>query len=184
VLRVSAPMAAVAAGLLIGSRGRAYDMSDLTRTHLDIFWGTLDELLNAALFVMMGLELMVLDVSPWLIIAGLGTWLAVLFARMVSVGIALIPFRARLEPGTWRWLTWGGLRGGISLALALSLPSSDASKTLIALTFVVVIISSLGQGLTLERVCRRKDQRNPSDGVDHQLGPMPIQSGPERLDGM
>lgn len=154
-LHVSGPIAAVAAGLLVGTRGRQDVMSEHSRHRLDIFWGALEELLNGALFVLIGLEILVLEVSPWLVVAGVGAWLLVLLARFVAVGASLAPFYRRLVPGTWGVLAWGGLRGGISLALALSLPADPAKEVVVALTFVVVVLSAVGQGSTLGWICRR-----------------------------
>lgn len=151
----SAPIAAVVAGLMIGTQGRNHAMSDKTREHLDTFWETLDELLNAALFALMGLELLTMPLGVREVALGVLAWVCVMVGRFTGVVIPLLPFRKRTAPGTIPVLTWGGLRGGISLALALSLPASPYTQTLVAVTFMVVMISAIGQGLTLGHVVRK-----------------------------
>lgn len=148
-IHASAPIAAVVAGLMIGTHGRQQAMSAKTRAHLDTFWETLDELLNAALFALMGLEMLTMPMGVPQIALGVLAWVCVLLGRFTGVAVPLLPFRKRTARGTIPILTWGGLRGGISLALALSLPNSPYTQTLVALTFVVVMLSAIGQGLTL-----------------------------------
>ena len=156
VIHVSGPIAVVVAGLFIGNHGRRLAMSDTTRQNLDTFWELVDEILNALLFVLIGLEILVLTFSRQLLVAGLIAIPAILFARWVSVAVPTTVMRRWREftPGTVRILTWGGLRGGISVALALSLPPSPQREIVLAMTYVVVIFSILAQGLTLERVVR------------------------------
>jgi CPA1 family monovalent cation:H+ antiporter len=156
-LHVSAPILVVTAGLLIGNQGRDLAMSDLTRGHLDGFWELTDEMLNALLFMLIGLELVVLDFNALLVIAGLGAIVAVLCGRFVSVAMpfALLWRKGRFPAGTVGILIWGGLRGGISIALALSLPFGPQRDLLVAVTYIVVIFSVLVQGLTFGRVVRK-----------------------------
>jgi CPA1 family monovalent cation:H+ antiporter len=160
-LSVSAPICMVAAGLVIGNQGRALGMSDQTRAHLDLFWELLDEIFNAILFLLIGLELMVISVD-WLTI-GLGglAVIAVLVGRFVSVAVPITIMRmARtFEQGTIRLMTWGGLRGGISIALALSLPASHEKPIILQITYVVVLFSVLVQGLTFRAVIRSVTKR-------------------------
>lgn len=151
-LHASAPIAVVVAGLVIGTRGRSHAMSERTRTHLDTFWETLDELLNAALFALIGLEILTMPLGVRELALGVLAWGSVLAGRWLGVIVPLLPFRSRLRRGTVPILTWGGLRGGISLALALSLPASSYTATLVAATFVVVVLSSVVQGLSLGRL--------------------------------
>ena len=122
-LHLSGPIAMVVAGLLIGNHGRSFAMSPTTIEHLDRFWGLLDELLNAALFVMIGIEVLVVTFTGRFLVAGLLAVAIVLLARLVSVGVPVWLLRRweRFEPSLIPILTWGGLRGGISVALALSL---------------------------------------------------------------
>lgn len=156
-LHTSGPLAVVVAGLLIGNRGRLLAMSDTTREHLDTFWEMIDEILNAVLFVLIGLELLVLDFTPRYLWAILVAIPVVLGARFLSVSVPINLFRLRrtFQPYTVRLMVWGGLRGGISVALALSLPESPERDLLIALTYGVVVFSVLVQGLTVGRVAGR-----------------------------
>ena len=160
-LHTSGPLAVVVAGLFIGNRGRLLAMSDTTREHLDTFWELVDEILNAVLFVLIGLELLVLDFRPSFLWAVLLAIPVVLGARLISVNIPISLFRLRrtFHPYTVRLMVWGGLRGGISVALALSLPPSPERDLLIALTYGVVVFSVLVQGLTVGRVARRAKVR-------------------------
>ena len=160
-LHTSGPLAVVVAGLFIGNRGRLLAMSDTTREHLDTFWELIDEILNAVLFVLIGLELLVLDFRPSFLWAVLLAIPVVLGARLVSVNIPISLFRLRrtFHPYTVRLMVWGGLRGGISVALALSLPPSPERDLLIALTYGVVVFSVLVQGLTVGRMARRAKVR-------------------------
>ena len=155
-LHLSGPIAMVVAGLLIGNHGRSFAMSDTTRTHLDQFWELMDELLNIVLFVLLGMELLILDLHQTAIFAGLLTIPIVLTARLIAVSIpvSLLKLKREFSPRVIPILTWGGLRGGISVALALSLPESDARDTILVITYAVVVFSILIQGLTINRLVR------------------------------
>jgi len=155
-LHVSGPLAMVVAGLIIGNHGRALAMSQTTRRYLDMFWELLDEILNATLFVLIGMEILLVVLSLNELIAT-GVALAVtLAARLVTVGVpmGLLQRAFNLPPGSWKVLTWGGLRGGISVALALSLPAGAERDTVVALTYGVVVFSILAQGLSIGYVTR------------------------------
>ncbi|HEX4055117.1 MAG TPA: sodium:proton antiporter [Tepidisphaeraceae bacterium] len=155
-LHFSAPITAVVAGLFIGNRGRALAMSVKTREHVDTFWELIDGILNALLFLLIGLEVLVMPFDMRNILAGLCMVPATLLARWLSVGAIIAPLRRPLscDRGTVRILTWGALRGGISVAMALSLPTADAKPALVTATYVVVIFSIIAQGLTVGRFIR------------------------------
>lgn len=153
-LHLSAPIAMVVAGLLIGNQGRALAMSQKTCEHLDSFWELVDEILNAVLFVLIGLEILVLSFKLSYLQAGLAAIPIVLLARWISVGIPVTILRLRREfsENVIKIMTWGGLRGGISVALALSLPQGPERELILAVTYPVVVFSILVQGLTLGRL--------------------------------
>jgi CPA1 family monovalent cation:H+ antiporter len=155
-LHVSAPIAAVVSGLLIGNQGRALGMSDGTRDHLDSFWEAVDEVLNAVLFVLMGFELVRLRFDVRTLLLGAAAIPMVLSARAASVGLFVLLLRRSVafEAGSWKMLTWGGLRGGISVALALGLPGSPERDLIVFVTYAVVVFSVLVQGLTAASLAR------------------------------
>ncbi|VAX12672.1 Na+/H+ antiporter, NhaP family [hydrothermal vent metagenome] len=150
-LHISGPLAMVVAGLIIGNHGRSLAMSEKTRAHLDMFWELVDGVLNAVLFVLIGMEILVLHFRGEYLLAALVIIPIVLVARYVSVGIPvtlLRPFRT-FSPHVLEILTWSGLRGGISVALALSLPLGVERDVILAITYAVVVFSILIQGLTI-----------------------------------
>jgi CPA1 family monovalent cation:H+ antiporter len=153
-LHVSGPLAMVVVGLIIGNHGRNAAMSETTRLSVDMFWGLLDEILNAVLFMLIGLEIAVISFPARSLLAALCVILIVLGARLITVGMPVQLMRGwfRLPPGSWKILTWGGLRGGISVALALSLPLGSNRDLILTLTYAVVVFSILGQGLTIKRL--------------------------------
>ena len=153
-LHISGPIAVVVAGLLIGNTGRRFAMSDKTREHIDTFWELIDEILNAILFVLIGLEVLVLTFAEPYLWAGLVMIPVTLLARFIAVGIPIqLMQRTRsFSPRVVRVLTWGGLRGGISIALALSLPAGPEREAILVITYIIVVFSILVQGLTIGKL--------------------------------
>ncbi len=156
-IHVSGPIAVVVAGLLIGNQGRLLAMSAKTREHLDGFWELLDEVLNAVLFVLIGLEVLVLTFHEEYFLAALLLIPLLVLIRLLSVGIpvTVLRFFREFSPYAVTLMTWGGLRGGISVALALSLPRTPEREVIVAITYVVVVFSILVQGLTVGPLARR-----------------------------
>ncbi|MGO9599456.1 MAG: cation:proton antiporter [Isosphaeraceae bacterium] len=175
-IHVSGPIAMVVAGLLIGNQGRSFAMSRTTTEHLDLFWELVDEVLNAVLFVAIGLQLLVLTLTGSYLLAGLLGIVTVLLARLVSVGLPVWLLRRseRFNPALVPVLTWGGLRGGISVALALSIPTGAAGDhvsrrdLILVITYVVVVFSMLVQGLTLGPITRRWLRWSQEGSLEHQ----------------
>jgi CPA1 family monovalent cation:H+ antiporter len=156
-LNLSGPIAVVVAGLWIGNHGVRFGMSETTQAHLLPFWNLVDEVLNAVLFLLIGLEVFALTDNISLLPAALACIPLVLFARLLAVGVpiyALRPFR-RFTRGSLAVLFWGGLRGGISVALVLSLPATEYKPLLLTATYAVVIFSIIVQGLSMQRVITR-----------------------------
>lgn len=155
-LHVSGPLAMVIAGIMTGNRGVQRAMSDTTKDYLGKFWEVTDEILNAILFMLIGLEMVVINFQFHYIWIGLITALLLVLSRFVSLYVpsAALGFRKGLGENTLAIMTWGGLRGGISLALALSLPAGAFKDVIVSVTFVIVLFSILVQGLTIERLIR------------------------------
>lgn len=156
-LHISGPIAVVVTGLLVGNRGARIGMSEITRKHLFEFWELIDEILNSVLFLLIGLEILILTLDPST------TWLAIsaiplaLLGRFMAVSVPIFSLSKFLvfTGGTVPVLTWGGLRGGISVALALSLPDMEYKPAILAATYAVVIFSVIIQGMTVKHVISR-----------------------------
>ena len=150
-LHVSGPIAIVVAGLLTGNVMRKHAMSDESRRSIDDFWELIDEILNVLLFALIGLEMLIIPFEAQWLWAGLLLIPVVLLVRVVSVGlpIRVIRLKKTLEPHLVKILVWGGLRGGISVALALSLPAGEFRDLVLFLTYVIVVFSIVVQGLTI-----------------------------------
>ena len=160
-MHISAPIMAVCAGLLIGDELTSHAMSQKTRDYVEAFWKLIDEILNAVLFLMIGLEVFAIAFSMDAIIAGVLSIGLSLLARLVAVFVPITllrPFREFSE-GIVPIMTWGGLKGGISVALALSLPDSEWKPLILTVTYIVVLFSIIVQGLTVAPLARRVGQK-------------------------
>ncbi len=157
VLHVSGPLAMVMAGLFTGSRAKAEAMSHTTELYLDKFWELADVLLNAILFVLIGLELLVLEFSKPYLIAGLLAIPISIFARYISLVIpsAFLKRWVGTDHKTIQLMTWGGLRGGLSIAMALSLQDPLPKNQFVAMTYIIVLFSIIVQGMTLGIIVKR-----------------------------
>lgn len=155
-LHTSGPIAMVVAGLFIGNHGRHFGMTESSRRYQDVFWELIDEIMNAVLFVLIGFEVLVLGWQPTWFLVGFVAVPLVLAVRFVSVGIPikLLDYVREFDPATIRLMTWGGIRGGISIALALSIPASVERDHILVVTYVIVVFSILVQGLTVGRAVR------------------------------
>lgn len=157
LLHVSGPLAVIASGLLIGGHGRNYGMSEKSRKHLDIFWEILDEILNAILFTLIGLEILVLNFSMNYLLLSILVIPLALSGRFLSIGLPIIilkKFRS-FSPNTVKIMTWGGLRGGLAIALAISLPESKEKSLILVMTYAIVVFSILFQGLTMKYLLKK-----------------------------
>jgi CPA1 family monovalent cation:H+ antiporter len=156
-LHISGPLAMVVAGIITGNKSKELGMSDLTRDYLDKFWHLVDEILNAVLFLFIGLEMLIIKINPIVMIIGAITVLIVLIARWISViiPVSLLRYKIKFENNAVAILTWGGLRGGISVALALSLSSSMYRDEFVLITYIIVVFSILVQGLTIGKLAKR-----------------------------
>ena len=155
--QVSGPLAMVVAGLITGSKVKREAMSTISRDYLDKFWELIDEILNAILFLLIGLEMLVIKITPVIVTIGLLCIAIVLFARWVSVllPVMLMKYKITFERHAIAILTWGGLRGGLSVALALSLSANMYRNEFVLITYIIVIFSILVQGLTIGRVAKK-----------------------------
>lgn len=157
-LHLSAPLAMVVAGLLIGNdRVRTAAMSETTEHYVDKFWELIDILLNAILFVLIGMEMLILTYQNSYLLAGVIAIPLVLISRYISLWLPIRVFKDKLDfvPKTNLIMTWGGLRGGISIALALSLSEDMYRDMFLVMTYIVVVFSILVQGLTVEKLVKR-----------------------------
>ncbi|MBB6425339.1 sodium:proton antiporter [Sphingopyxis sp. JAI128] len=157
-LHISGPVAMAVAGLIIGNHGVAHAMSDVTRDYLLKFWGLIDDILNALLFLLIGLEVVTIPSDARLILLGLLTIPLILVARGAAVLLPLTAMRPFLSLGRLAPITliWGGLRGGISIALALGLPDTPERPYILAATYIAVLFSVIVQGGTIGRAIKRR----------------------------
>ncbi|SHJ21497.1 sodium/proton antiporter, CPA1 family [Shimia gijangensis] len=156
-LHVSAPIMAVCAGLLIGDIGAKHGMSAETREYVDAFWKLIDEILNAVLFLLIGFEVFAVAFQGEFLMAGVAAILLALVARLAAVAVPVMllrPFR-EFSQGVIPIMTWGGIKGGISVALALSIPENEWKPLILTATYVVVVFSIIVQGLTIAPLANR-----------------------------
>lgn len=160
-LGVSGPLAMVVAGIVTGNQGRSRAMSEISWRYVDTFWELVDSILNVVLFMLIGLEALTIRFSSALLIAGAGAIGVTFLARTLTAAVpaAIASGLKWAPPGLWQLMGWGGLRGGISVALALSLPHSRERHLIVAMTYCVVIFSVLVQGSTVGWVARRVVRR-------------------------
>lgn len=161
-MHVSATLAVVVIGLVIGNHGATTAMTECTRERLFAFWDMLDELLNLVLFGLIGLKLLSINTDDVSWLAAFAMLPIVLIARLFSVGLPIASLRPWLTPSrhTVKIMTWGGLRGGISIALVLSLPQFESKDLFVVATYVVVLFSLLIQAPTLGRLIHHLNQRD------------------------
>jgi CPA1 family monovalent cation:H+ antiporter len=156
-LHVSGPLAMVVAGLITGNKSRVEVMSETTRDYLDKFWEMVDEFMNAILFLLIGFEILVLPFNKIYVVLGLCCIPIVLLARYLSVLLPMgfLKYLVAFEKNVLPILTWGGLRGGISVALALSIPVDMQGQLFVVVTYIVVLFSIIVQGLTIGKLAKR-----------------------------
>lgn len=156
-IHVSGPLAMVAAGIITGNNSKKYGMSKITAEYIDKFWELLDEILNTVLFVLIGLELLLIDTNKTIILISLLIVIICLATRFISVLLPSLAMRSkeRTSGKTLMILTWGGLRGGISIALALSIQSHMNKDIWVTVTYVVVCFSILVQGMTIGKLAKK-----------------------------
>ena len=157
LLHISGPLAMVIAGIITGNKSRELGMSDVTRDYIDKFWEMIDEVLNAILFLLIGFEMLIIPFHLNMFFLGCISIIIVLLARLISVAIPiyLLKFKGNFEKNSLAILTWGGLRGGISVALALSLPKSGYGEVLVSITYIIVLFSIIVQGLTIGKFANK-----------------------------
>jgi CPA1 family monovalent cation:H+ antiporter len=156
-LHVSAPLAIIVTGIIVGTKGRAIALSPTSWDYLGKFWNLLDEIFNAVLFLLIGMQMLVIKTHTTVMVIGCIMILVVLFARWAAVflPVTLMRFKIKFEKNAVTILTWGGLRGGLSVAMALSLPSNMHRDELVLITYIIVVFSIIVQGLTIGKVAKR-----------------------------
>ena len=161
-LHVSGPLAMVMAGLITGDKGMDSGVSDITRDYLGKFWELMDELMNAVLFLLIGFEMLIVAFNLTLFWLGCIAVVIVLFARLISVSIPIIILKSKktFENNAIPILTWGALRGGISVALALSVPKYMYGDMFVSITYIVVLFSIVVQGLTIGKFARKLQEKD------------------------
>lgn len=162
-IHISGPLAMVMAGLITGNRSMNVVASDISTDYINKFWEMIDEVMNAILFLLIGFEMLLVPFNLTLLALGCITILIVLFARLVSVWlpITLLKYKKSFPKNTIPILTWSALRGGISVALALSVPKYMYGEMFVSITYIVVLFSIVVQGLTIGKFAKRMVEKNP-----------------------
>ncbi|MBL1221743.1 sodium:proton antiporter [Chryseobacterium sp. L7] len=157
-MHISGPLTMVAAGLFMGNFNVRFKMKSVTQDYLIKFWELIDEILNAVLFLFIGFELLMIKDLKHFMVPGLLAIAVVLIARLVSIWVPtrFMSMRTRFSPQTVKVLVWGGIRGGVSIALAMSIPKSEYSEIILSITYCVVVFSIIVQGLTIAKVANPK----------------------------
>lgn len=157
-MHISGPLTMVAAGLFMGNFNVKFNMKSVTQDYLIKFWELIDEILNAVLFLFIGFELLMIKDLKHYMVPGLVAIVIVLLARFVSIWgpTKFMSFKTRFSPQTVKVLVWGGIRGGVSIALAMSIPKSEYSSVILSITYCVVVFSIVVQGLTIAKVANPK----------------------------
>jgi CPA1 family monovalent cation:H+ antiporter len=155
---ISGPLTMVAAGLFMGNFNRNFKMKTITQDYLVKFWELIDEILNSVLFLFIGFELLMIKNLKDFAVPGIIAIFVVLFARVISIIIPtkFMSFKTRFSPQTVKVLVWGGIRGGVSIALAMSIPKGENSNIILSITYFVVVFSIIVQGLTIGKVANPK----------------------------
>lgn len=172
-MHISGPLTMVAAGLFMGNFNVKFKMKSVTQDYLIKFWELIDEILNAVLFLFIGFELLMIKDLRHFMIPGLVAIVVVLLARFISIWgpTKFMSFKTRFSPQTMKVLVWGGIRGGVSIALAMSIPKSEYSTVILSITYCVVVFSIIVQGLTIAKVANpnkiaKEEQEQESIALD------------------
>ncbi|MEO3407653.1 sodium:proton antiporter [Mucilaginibacter sp. CAU 1740] len=161
-LHISGPLAMAVAGIVTGNKSRKEGLSDISRDYLNKFWELIDEILNAVLFMFIGLEMLIIKINPGIFLIGMICIGICLLARWISVifPVFLLRYKIRFEQNAVAMLTWGGLRGGLSVAMALSLSSAMHRDEFVLITYMVVVFSIIVQGLTIGKLAKKLQQKH------------------------
>lgn len=156
---LSGPLAIIIAGIIMGTKGKIDGLSETSRDYLGKFWDLTDEIFNAILFLLIGLEMLVIKVNPTIVIIGGVMIFVVLLARLLCVALPVMFLKIwmKFENNAILMLTWGGLRGGLSVAMALSIPEAMHRDEFVLITYIIVVFSIIVQGLTIGTLARKSE---------------------------
>ncbi|HVW98278.1 MAG TPA: sodium:proton antiporter [Mucilaginibacter sp.] len=159
-IHLSGPLAIIVAGIIMGTKGKKEGISDLTRDYLNKFWDLTDEIFNAILFLLIGMEMLVIKINPIIMVIGVIMIAAVLIARLlcVSIPVMFLKIWIKFEKNAIVMLTWGGLRGGLSVAMALSIPENMHRDEFVLITYIIVVFSIIVQGLTIGKLAKASER--------------------------